>query len=80
MPRTLASKNGPRPTLVAARIRAERERLGLSQAEAARRLDVRRTTYKNLESVANPQLSTLLSLVELGMDLRAIAPELFPAG
>lgn len=78
MPRTLRSKNGPLPSVVAARIRAERVRLGLSQAEASRRLDVRRETYKRLETTANPQLSTLIALVELGMDLRSIAPELLP--
>jgi transcriptional regulator with XRE-family HTH domain len=64
--------------VVAGRIRAERQRLGLSQPEVAERLGVSRASYKNIECVANPQLSTLVALVKVvGMDLSAIAPELF---
>lgn len=80
MPRLL-QRFGPRPSEVAARIRAERERLGISQYEAARLLGVARGTYCQLETTANPQLSTLIALAEaLGADLHAIAPELFGRG
>lgn len=76
MPR-LKQKFGPDPSAVAARIRAERERLGISIHEAARRLGINRNSYKQYEVTANPQLSTLIALVSvLGMDLDRIAPEL----
>jgi transcriptional regulator with XRE-family HTH domain len=75
----LKDKHGPLPRMVAARIRAERERLGLSQEEAARRLGMSRSNYKQYEARANPQLGTLIGLTRvLGMRLKAIAPELFP--
>lgn len=64
------------PLEVAARIRAERVRLGLSQAEAAARLGVVRNSYRQLERQANPRLDTLQALVRLGMRVQAIAPEL----
>jgi DNA-binding phage protein len=39
---------------------------------------VSRSTYKQMETTANPQLSTLVGLAEaVGMNPRAIAPELF---
>jgi transcriptional regulator with XRE-family HTH domain len=61
---------------LADRIRAERERLGLSQEEAAHKLSVSRFTYQQLETAANPPASTLLALVRvLGMDLAALLPE-----
>jgi transcriptional regulator with XRE-family HTH domain len=77
MPRYIRGIHGPLPSVVAGRIRAERLRLGLSQGEVAARLGTTRTAYKNLECVANPQLSTLVGLVTVvGMDLDALAPEL----
>jgi transcriptional regulator with XRE-family HTH domain len=73
----LKSRYGPPPAEVAARIKAERVRLGLSQEECARRLGVTRTSYRQLEETANPQLSRVIALVELlGMDGRTLAPEL----
>ncbi len=64
------------PTATAARIRAERERLGLSQSEAARRAGMSRRAYRLLETTANPTLATLEALAAIGMDARAIAPGL----
>lgn len=79
MPRLLG-RFGPPPSVVGGRIKAERERIGLTQEECARLLQIHRSSYKVLETVANPQLSTLIGLVTaLGMDLRRIAPELFVA-
>lgn len=76
----LSSRYGPEPTVVAARIRGERERLGLTQDQAAMKLGISRSTYKQLERAANPQLSTLLGLVDqLGMRPTAILPELLRA-
>lgn len=68
------------PETIAARIRSERLRLGLTQVEAARRSGMARTTYTNLERSASPSLRTLFALTAVGMDVRAIAPELFQAG
>lgn len=78
MPR-LNQRNGPRPGEVGPRIRAERLRLGMTQEQAAERLGVKRGSYNQLEDAkANPKLSTLIALVRVvGMDPRAIAPELF---
>jgi transcriptional regulator with XRE-family HTH domain len=77
MPRYIRGNHGPLPSVVADRIKAERHRLGLSQPQMAARLGVSRASYKNIECVANPMLSTLVALKTAGMDLRAIAPELF---
>lgn len=78
MPRTLRSRHGPAPSALAGRIRAERVRLGLSQSAAAERLGVGRHSYRQLEVTANPQVSRLLELVrDVGMDARALLPELF---
>ena len=80
MPR-LSSRYGPKPSEIARRIRAERERLGISQLDAARRLKVQRNSYRQLEVTANPTLGTMIGLVtELGFDPRSIAPELFGGG
>jgi len=61
-----------------ARIRAERARLGLTQAQAAERIGVRQQTYGQLEEqpARDPRLSTLVRLVGAGYRLRALAPEL----
>ena len=75
MPR-LKSRTGPPPSEVAARIKAERGRLGLTQDQVAAALGVGRHSYRQLEVTANPQLSRLIELVGLGMELRNIAPEL----
>jgi transcriptional regulator with XRE-family HTH domain len=77
MPRYLKGLHGPLPSVMADRIRAERKRLGLTQEQAAKGLGIARATYKNLENVANPQCSTLLGLKNLGMDPKALLPELF---
>lgn len=66
----------PKPSLVAARIKAERTRLGWSQEVAAKRLGINRSSYKQLEITANPCLTRLIELVRLGYRLDAIAPEL----
>jgi transcriptional regulator with XRE-family HTH domain len=76
MPR-VTFRYGPPAVDVAARIKAERQRLGLSQDECARRLGITRSSYRQLEETANPQLSRVIALVELlGMDGRVLAPEL----
>ena len=67
----------PPPAVVAARIRAERERLGYSQIGAAEAHGGGRLSYRQLEVAANPRLTTLVRLVRSGYSLRAIAPELF---
>jgi transcriptional regulator with XRE-family HTH domain len=59
------------------RIVAERERLGLSRSEAARRLHVSRQAYLQLECrTSDPRLSTLIKLCEIGMKLETLVPEL----
>jgi len=60
------------------RIRSERERLGLTQVEAAEQLGMARGSYAQLESgrTVDPRLSTIAALVRAGYRLRAIAPEL----
>jgi transcriptional regulator with XRE-family HTH domain len=61
-----------------ARIRAERKRLGLILLEVAERMGMGGPNYRRLEFAANPCYGTLVGLVRLvGMDVRAIAPELF---
>lgn len=67
------------PTTTAARIKSERERLKLTQVQAAERLALSLRGYRKLESQANPVLRTLVSLVGLGMRLDVIAPELLGA-
>lgn len=69
------------PTDFPARVRSERTRLGLSQAQAAELLGVGRGTYRQLEEepARDPRLSTLVRLVGAGYRLKAIAPELGPA-
>jgi transcriptional regulator with XRE-family HTH domain len=77
MPRPL-ERFAPGAGSVGARVAAERQRLGLSQQAVADRLGVVRNTYRQIERVTDPKLSTLLALAEAaGMDLRTIAPELY---
>lgn len=61
-----------------ARVRQERARLGLSQAEAASLIGVGRGTYRQLEEQPprDPRLSTLARLVGAGFRLDVLAPEL----
>jgi|GEM_PF-4515027 len=67
----------PTPADLAQRIRGERIRLGLTQEAAAAQLGVSRSTYRQLEQAANPQVSTLLMLVRvLGMSPASLLPEL----
>jgi len=69
---------GPATPPMPARIKAERQRLGLTQSAVAERLGVARGTYAQAEhDTADPRYSTLVALVGLGMDPRALAPELF---
>ncbi|CEF48262.1 unnamed protein product [uncultured bacterium] len=66
----------PRPPFAEA-IRAERARLGWTQAFAAARLGTTRGTYRQLEeTTADPRLSTLVALVGAGFRLGVIAPGL----
>ena len=70
----------PREAELAEAIRAERVRLGLTQAEIARRLGIIQQSYAQLEVWANPRYTRLRDLVLLvGMDPRALVPELFEA-
>jgi transcriptional regulator with XRE-family HTH domain len=67
---------GPSAEDLAERIRAERIRLGLTQREAAERLGVSRSTYRQLETAANPTAITLVGLVRvLGMRPEVLLPE-----
>lgn len=79
MPRLLDRRSpGPHPSALAARIKAERVRLGLTQMDVAGLLGVGRHSYRQLEVTANPQCSKLVALVRVvGMDLRVLLPELF---
>lgn len=77
----ITNRCGPAPEILAGRIKAERERLGLTKTEAARRLGVARESYAQLEVAANPHLSMVFSLVEMiGMEARALLPELCGRG
>jgi DNA-binding XRE family transcriptional regulator len=67
----------PDRPIVAARVKAERRRLGLSTETAAERLEIATATYRYHERGGDPKLSTLLRLKAAGYDLRAVAPELF---
>jgi ribosome-binding protein aMBF1 (putative translation factor) len=59
------------------RVRSERARLGLSQAEAAELAGMRRSVYRQLEyRDCDPRLSTVVRLVGAGFRLRELAPEL----
>jgi transcriptional regulator with XRE-family HTH domain len=60
------------------RVRRERARLGLTQAEAAARLGMVRGSYRQLEEhpPRDPRMSTLLRLVKIGYRIEAIAPNL----
>jgi transcriptional regulator with XRE-family HTH domain len=71
-------KHGPEQATMGARIRAERKRLRLTLLQAAERMGMGGPNYRRLEVAANPCYGTLVGLVQLvGMDARAIAPELF---
>lgn len=77
MPRVLVH-HGPAPEILAARIKAERERLGLTRTAAAERLGVHRRSYDQLERSANPTIVTLFALIEvLGMRPKSLLPELY---
>ena len=66
------------PTDFPARVRQERERLGLTQSAAAELLGIRQQTYSQIERLPSRdiRLSTLVRLVGAGYRLRVIAPEL----
>lgn len=77
MPRLSARLGPDRASEVAARIRSERLRLGMTVDACAAGLGLHRNTYMNYERRADPSLSALVAFRSLGMDPRAIAPELF---
>lgn len=78
MPRLSARQGRPSTAELGARVRAERERLGLTQVEAARRLHVSRGSYRQIEDATVLQYGVLVALVrDLGMEANALAPELF---
>jgi transcriptional regulator with XRE-family HTH domain len=59
------------------RIKNERDRLGITQAEAGERLGMTQQGYANLERrTTDPRLSTIVALVGLGMRAEKIVPEL----
>jgi transcriptional regulator with XRE-family HTH domain len=67
----------PGTRALGARVRAERQRLGLTQAQAAQRLQVSRTSYAQIEHATTLQYGVLLALVrDVGMDAAALVPEL----
>lgn len=62
-------------TAFAGRVRDELDRIGLSYGEASRRIGMSRNAVAMIE---NPRYDTLVKLVTvLGMDPRALTPELF---
>ena len=67
---------GPGPGVIAARIKAERERIGLTQRAAAALLGITQSSYKQYECVTNPRLMTLIALGRIGFNLHHVAPEL----
>lgn len=78
MPRLSEKQGRPSTVELGRRVRAERERLGLSQSEAARRLGLSRGSYRQIEAVTVLQYGVMVALVrDLGMDRAALAPELF---
>jgi transcriptional regulator with XRE-family HTH domain len=77
MPRLSVTQGRPSTAELGRRIRAERERLGMTQVEAARRLRISRGSYRQIETVTVLQYGVLLALVlDLGMDAKVLAPEL----
>ena len=65
------SERGSEPSKVGSRLRAERERLGISLRELARRVGVSPSLVSQIElDRVNPSVSTLYALVtELGMTM-----------
>lgn len=77
-PRLSQRQGRPSTAALGVRVRGERERLGLSQREAARLLHLSQASYQQIEAVTTLQYGVLLALVrDVGMDPRALAPELF---
>jgi transcriptional regulator with XRE-family HTH domain len=78
MPRLAIKQGRPSTAILSARIRAERERLGVGEREAARKLGVSQASYRQMERSCTVQYGVLLALVrDVGMDPQALAPELF---
>lgn len=77
MPKLKDVRRGVDQNVIALRIRAERRRLNLTQRQAADRIGISRSTYRQLEDGTDPQLSTLIALADAGFKLRAVAEELF---
>lgn len=77
MPRLSDRQGRPDTAELGRRVRAERERLGITQGEAARRLGVSRGSYRQIETVTVLQYGVLVALVcDLGMKLEVLAPEI----
>lgn len=78
MPRLSEIQGRPSTADLGRRVRSERERIGLSQVEAARRLHLSRGSYRQIEDATVLQYGVLVALVrDLGMSAKALAPELF---
>ena len=77
MPRLAQRQGRPSTALLASRIKAERERLGLSQRDVAQRLAIAPASYRQMEHVVTLQYGVLLALVKIGMNPRVLAEELF---
>jgi transcriptional regulator with XRE-family HTH domain len=80
MPRLADRQGRPSRVELGRRIAAERERLGLTAREAARRLHVSHTSYQQMEGPTTLQYGVMLALVrDVGMRAESLAPELFAA-
>jgi transcriptional regulator with XRE-family HTH domain len=73
----MATKTKAKRAPVGSLIRAERERLGLTQVTLAERLGISQRTVSDMESNSDIKLSTLVRLGEAGLDLTRIAPTVF---
>jgi transcriptional regulator with XRE-family HTH domain len=68
----------PSPEVFAIRIKAERQRLGLTERAAAGLLAIDQTSYRRYESGTSlPRTDRLYALYAIGMDPRVIQAELF---
>lgn len=68
----------PRVRKLGAHVRAERERLGVSQSEVARRSELSRTSLHSLELGigGSPNFSTLLAIADaLGVPVSTLIPQ-----
>lgn len=77
----LAERQGrPKPSELADRLRAERERLGMSAEDAGRKLGISPGAYRLAETTTHLQYGAILAYVDmLGYDPRNLVPELVRA-